>query len=149
MLYLLLQVMEIAIEFPYCGENIVRQIVHDYGIRVTRSRIRDSIHRVDVNGAISRSGRLHRHHLWPIDTNHKLVRWSFIIVGGVDGYSRLPVMLQCTSNNKAPTMLSCFQTAVNTNGLPSRVRSDKGLENVHIELHGTKQLHNGYRVWMD
>ena len=44
-------------------------------------------------------------HLWHIDTNHKLVRWNFIIVGGIDGYSRLPVMLECRDNNKSDTIL--------------------------------------------
>jgi hypothetical protein len=27
--------------------------------------------------------------LWHIDTNHKLIRGHFVIVGGIDGYSRL------------------------------------------------------------
>ncbi|CAC5359835.1 unnamed protein product [Mytilus coruscus] len=85
------------------------------GIRVQRWRLRDSIQRLDSSGAQTRkSGRLHRrvynvigpNHLWHIDTNHKLVRWRFVIIGGVDGVANF--------------------------GVPLRVRSDKGLENVSV-----------------
>ena len=53
-------------------------------------------------------------------------------MGGIDGYSRLPVILKFTDNNKADTILSCFTEAVGTYGLPSRVRTDKGFANVGI-----------------
>jgi hypothetical protein len=55
-----------------------------------------------------------------------------VIVGGIDGFSRLPVMLACTNNNKSQTLLSCFLDAISEYVLPSRVRTDKGLENVLI-----------------
>ena len=47
----------------------------------------------------------------------------------IDGYSRLPVVLKCTDNNKAATIQQLLE-AVELYGLPSRIRTDKGLENV-------------------
>lgn len=84
--------------------------------------------------------RLHRrvysvtgpNHLWHIDSNHKLVRWHFIIVGGIDGFSRFITFLECTDNNKAETVLQCFLDGVQKCGVPLRVRSDKGMENSRV-----------------
>lgn len=49
-----------------------------------------------------------------------------VIHGGVDGFTRIPVFLRCSTNNKATTVLALFQQAILDYGLPSRVRSDKG-----------------------
>jgi hypothetical protein len=58
-----------------------------------------------------------------------------VIHGGIDGFSRIPVFLHCSTNNRASTVLQCFLQAVERYGLPSRVRSDKGGENVDVSLY--------------
>ena len=59
-------------------------------------------------------------------------RWRLVIHGGIDGYSRLPVFLKVSNNNKAETVVGAFEEAVAMYGLPKRVRSDKGGENVLV-----------------
>lgn len=41
-------------------------------------------------------------------------------------------MLNCTDNNNADTLLTCFLEGVAKYGLPYKVQTDKGLENVKI-----------------
>ncbi|CAC5376864.1 unnamed protein product [Mytilus coruscus] len=110
--------------------------------KVQRWRLRDAIHRIDYVGTQERkTGRLHRrvynvmapNYLWHIDSNHKLVRWRFIILGGIDWFSRLIMYLHCRDNNTSrATVLSSFLSGVAKFGIPLRVRSDKGLENVFV-----------------
>ncbi|CAH3193803.1 unnamed protein product [Porites evermanni] len=60
-------------------------------------------------------------------------RWRIVIHGGIDGFSRIPVYLKASNNNKAlSTVLSCFREIVSEYGLPSRVRSKKGGENANV-----------------
>lgn len=61
-----------------------------------------------------------------------LFRWRFIVHGGIDGYSHMIVYLQCATNNRGSTVFDCFIDAIQNYGLPSRVRSDRGGENVQI-----------------
>lgn len=81
--------------------------------------------------------------LWHIDGNHKLIRWRIVIHGGIDGFSRIPVYLKASNDNKASTVLSCFREAVSEYGLPSRVRSDKGGENIDVANYMLTNIQRG------
>lgn len=68
-----------------------------------------------------------------IDGNHKLIQpYRIVIHGGLDGFSRMIVFLQASTNNRASTVLQYFQSAVEHYSLPSRVRSDLGMENIEV-----------------
>lgn len=126
---------------PNSGERSLTGFLRSNGLRVQRIRVRESLTRVDPIGVQTRFRQvLHRRRynvcmpnsLWHIDGNHKLIKWRIVIHGGIDGYSRLPVYLRASSNNRASTVLNCFTRAIEEYGLPSRVRSDKGGENVLV-----------------
>ena len=70
--------------------------------------------------------------VWHIDGHHKLIRWRFVIHGGIDGFSRTIVYLRCAGNNRAITVLRAFTDAVAKYGLPQRVRSYRGGENLEV-----------------
>ena len=102
------------------------------GSKIQRCRIRNSSH--------GSAETLPANH---IDGHHKLIRWRVVVHGGVDGFSRLPVYLQASTNNTAETVLQCFLNAVFSNGLPSRVRCDKGGENVKVSQYMLCHLDRG------
>ena len=56
----------------------------------------------------------------------KFFRWGFVTHAAIDGYSRKIMYLQCSTNNKACTVLGAFLEAVENFGLPSPLRADHG-----------------------
>ena len=126
---------------PHSGSRSYAGYLRSQGLRVQRYRVKDSLFRVDPSAVHSRFRQaLHRRRysvcmpnsLWHIDGYHKLIKWRIVIHGGIDGYSRLPVYLHASTNNRADTVLNCFLAAVATYGFPSRVRCDRGGENVRV-----------------
>ncbi|XP_019857905.1 PREDICTED: uncharacterized protein LOC109586176 [Amphimedon queenslandica] len=110
-------------------------------IQVSRRRVRDSLMRVcpeAVRNRASRaiSRRIYNVHcsnaLWHIDGLHCLIRWRIVIHGSIDGYSRKITYLHASDNNRASTVLALFLEATDNDGWPSRVRSDKGGENIDV-----------------
>lgn len=134
-------VVAIKREHPNDGERLMIGHLRHIGIILPRSRIRACIHRVDpINTALRRSVTVRRrvycvsgpNALWHIDGHHKMIKWRFVVHGGIDGYSRTIVFLRCSTNNRASTMMSAFYDGVTKYGLPNQVRSDRGGENMHV-----------------
>ena len=158
---------------PSCGSKMLAGYFGARGIFLPRRRIRESLSRVDPLAVAARRCKAIKRRvynvsrplgLWHFDGNHKLEKWRFVVHGCVDGFSRIPVFLSCSTNNKAVTVYSLFIKAVQDGGLPSRVRCDQGSENVDVvkymlSTRGTgrgsaqvgKSVHNQRieRMWRD
>ena len=52
---------KIVLEFPKCDETLLRQLLKQKGVKIQRWRLRDSLHRIDLNGLKERKkGKLRR-----------------------------------------------------------------------------------------
>lgn len=134
-------VKDIKRTFPNDGEVMLQGHMLRQGVKVPRSSLRLAIHRVDHANTVSRSSKVinrriysaaHPNAVWHIDGMHKLIRWRFVVHAGVDGFSRMIVYINGADNNRAQTVLEEFVNGVSEFGLPVRVRSDHGGENIDI-----------------
>lgn len=128
-------------DFPNYGIVMMWGQLKSMNIFVPRNRVRESL--IRVSPQFIRHRRCHAisrrvysvpssNFLWHIDGLHCLIRWKIVIHGGIDGFSRRIVYLRASCNNRAETVFRLFLDAVTECGWPSRVRSDKGRENVDV-----------------
>ena len=135
-------VMELLVrDFPNNGIVMMWGQLRSMNIIVTRQKVHDSLTRVSPNFVQHRRSHIisrrvysvpSSNYLWHIDGLHCLIRWKIVIHGGIDGFSRRIVYLHASSNNRAATVFRFFHEAVLECGWPSRVRSDRGGENVEV-----------------
>ena len=127
--------------FPLNGITMMWGHLRSLNVLVTRAKVQDSLLRVsgDLVESRRRSSINRREYsvpapncLWHIDGLHCLIRWRIVIHGGIDGFSRRVVYLHASDNNYSSTVSNLFRAAVSECGWPSRVRSDKGGENIEV-----------------
>lgn len=127
--------------FPLNGVVMMWGHLRSLNIIVTRARVHDSMLRisnelVEARQRVSLNRRIYSvpapNCLWHIDGLHCLIRWKIVVHGAIDGFSRRVVYLHASNNNRADTVSHLFREAVEDCGWPSRVRSDKGGENVEV-----------------
>ena len=70
-----------------------------------------------------------------------MIRWRLVVHAGVDGFSRCVVYIKCANNNCADTVLESFSEGLAEFGIPDRVRSDDGGENINVWRH-MLSIHN-------
>ena len=124
------------------GQVYMTGYLRSLGLRVQR-RVRECLARLDPQNRALRWGilvsrRVYQvpwpNSLWHLDGHHSLIRWKLVIHGCVDGFSRRIIYLKCNSNNLSETVLDLFLDAVKRDGdrWPSRIRVDRGVENVLV-----------------
>jgi len=138
---------------------------------VQREKVRKILVEVDPLGASQRLSTAVKRRvytvpspnfLWHLDSNHKLIRWNFVIHGCIDGYSRYLMTLKICTNNLAKTAYQFFEEAMSKFGIPSKIRVDGGGEfNFHESFMNSldehkrclrgKSVHNTRieRLWRD
>lgn len=120
------------------GQVYIIGYLRSLGIRVQRHRVRECITQLSPDNVMRLWGAIvHRRQyhvpwpnsLWHLDGHHSLIRWSFVVNGCIDGFSRRVIFLHCSTNNLSGTVLSHFLDAIEEDGglWPSRIRVDRGV----------------------
>lgn len=126
---------------PYSGGSLLIGHLRSNNIFVQHKRILTILRALDPTNSDLRWGLMTNRKTYSvpgpnalrhIDGHHKLIRWKMVTHGGKDGFSRLIVYIKCSDNNLAETVQNLLLEAVEMYSLPSRVRGDKGTENVEV-----------------
>lgn len=126
---------------PNIGQTRLLGALRCRGLRIQRWRVRNCLRKLDpIDTALRGHVAIYRrkysvpypNYLWHLDGNHKLIRWRMVVHACIDGFSRLIIYLSCQNNNLASTVYSLFQRGVSAHGLPKKIRTDHGMENVHV-----------------
>ncbi|KAJ3531850.1 hypothetical protein NMY22_g7983 [Coprinellus aureogranulatus] len=144
--------------YPASGIRYATGFLRRRGVRIPKRRIIASLRRVSPVGRTMRTrvaivrreySQIRPNAMWHLDGHHKLIRWGIVIHGTVDGYSRKIVGLRASSDNTAETVLALFIESVKKHGFPSRVRGDRGSENIEVSVFITlfRGLNRGSFVW--
>lgn len=76
-----------------------------------------------------------------------MINERLVAPGGIDRYGRMVVSLKCADNNRANTVLRLFEGAVEESGVPSRVRSDHGVEqDIYVRLISMTGVKDAQRI---
>ena len=78
-----------------------------------------------AKGLINKTLCIHIHSFVPSD------RWRLVIHGAINVW-RLITYLKCSNNNRSETVLRAFREGVQHYGMPERIRTDRGGENVQV-----------------
>ena len=117
----------------------------EYGMQLDRESVRIILVNLDPMGVLLRKRRrLKRRQyinkgpnfVFHIDGWDKLKRYGLCVHGCIDGFSRKIMWLRAAYSNNDPYIVCKFyaQCARENNGVPCVIRSDRGTENVNIEL---------------
>jgi len=121
--------------------SLLQGYLQSKGVFVQRWRARQIVLRTNPIATLSRwqqvvSRRCYfvpgPNSLWHIDGHHSLIRWRFVVHSAIDGFSRMVIYLSCNNNNRSSTVMQLFRESTREYGIPSRVQSDKGGENVLV-----------------
>jgi hypothetical protein len=142
-------------DFPSFGRLNINGSLRARGIRVSKSRIRDSYIRVlGIPPPFIRRRITRRRYsvpganfTWHHDGHHGLIRYKLVTHGFIDGRTRLVPIIRVHDNNRALTVLSLFHEGRQRYGTPMKLRGDHGVENIKVAYWMDQHRGKGSYIW--